>query len=289
MVRVSSLRCLIATAFVAGSFLGAPAYAETPAERGEYLVESIVACGNCHTPRGMDGQQIMEAAYAGGLLLKTPEMTVFPPNITPDMKTGIGGWTDDEIKTAITQGKRPDGTVLGPPMPFEWYALLADEDLDAIVAYLRTVPPVENAVPKSSFAFPLPPAWPAAPVPAPEGASDQVKRGFYLAGPLGHCLECHTPFKEPGHRDYENRLGAGGFEIDGPWGLVVSANITPHPDDGIAKYTDAEIKKIVSTGMRPDGTALTPPMAIPYYAKMTDADLDALAAYLRTLPPVPSE
>ena len=112
--------------------------------------------------------------------------------------------------------------------------------------------------------------------------SDKLAYGRYLAGPLGHCLECHTPAGPQGAPDVQNMLGAGGLVINGPWGTSVSANITPN---GIGKYSDAELKKIITTGVRPDGSRLKPPMGVPYYAHIAGADLDALVAYLRTLPP----
>jgi len=267
------------------SFHAGSAQTETPAERGRYLVEGIVACGNCHTPRGPDGAQPGDMAMAGGFLIELPGIVAYAPNITPDRQTGIGSWTDDQIKRAIRDGKRPDGSTIGPPMPIEWYQMITDADLDAIVAYITSLPPVRNEVPRSTYDFPLPPAYPMPHVAMPDDATDQVKRGFYLAGPLGHCIECHTPFAAPGERDYANRLGAGGFELPGPWGYAVSANITSDPDDGIAHYTASDIKAIVTTGVRPNGTPLTPPMAFPYYVTISDGDLDDLVAYLRTLPP----
>ena len=106
--------------------------------------------------------------------------------------------------------------------------------------------------------------------------------GRYLAGPLGHCIECHSTPDANGVPDRQNKLGAGGAVFPGPWGKSVAANITP---TGLAKYTDAQIKTIVTTGVRPDGSRLKPPMGVPYYANLSDADLEALVAYLRTLPP----
>ena len=105
--------------------------------------------------------------------------------------------------------------------------------------------------------------------------------GAYLAGPLGHCIECHTPMGPQGP-DFQNSLGAGGMEFHGPWGVSVAANITP---TGLDRYTDDEVIQIITTGVRPDGSRLLPPMGIPYYAKMTGTDLRALVAWLRTLPP----
>jgi mono/diheme cytochrome c family protein len=258
------------------------ARAETPLERGDYLMNSIVACGNCHTQQTPTGPaEGME--QAGGLLIDFPEFTVHTPNITPDTETGIGGWTDQQIIDAIREGRRPDGRIIGPPMPIELYRHMSDEDVHALVAYLRAVKPVRNAVAVSEYRIPLPQTYgpPVGAVPAVT-RDDPVTYGAYLAGPLGHCTECHTPMGPGGVRDMVNDLGAGGFEIYGPWGTSVSANITP---TGLGDWTDDQIKTVITTGVRPDGSHLLPPMAVHYYKNMAPRDLDAIVAYLRSLPP----
>ncbi len=225
-----------------------PLAAETLLERGAYLVRGIVACGNCHTPRTPDGGLAPGMELAGGFVSESDEFTSYAPNITPDAETGIGAWSDAEIMTAIREGRRPDGSIIGPPMPIGLYRGVSDSDLEAIVAYLRSVPAVSNVVARSVFRIPLPPAYgpPVGSVPeAPR--DDPVAYGAYLAGPLGHCVLCHTPMVQ-GRSDYESQLGAGGFAFPGPWGVSVSANITPHPKDGIADYSDAEIKTIITQG-----------------------------------------
>ena len=263
-------------------FYGAPATAETPLERGTYLMRSIVACGNCHTPKGPKGELPgMELAGLPNLEV-TPFITANAPNITPDKETGIGSWTDAQIATAIREGKRPDGSIIGPPMPIGLYRGLSDTDVNAIVAYMRTVKPVKIKIPKSVYKMPLPPSYgPPVGHVADTPKSDQVGYGAYLAGPAGHCIECHSPMGERGP-DTVGRLGAGGFEFHGPWGVSVSSNITP---TGLKNRTDAEIKKMITTGIRPDGSHMMPPMGFSYYANIKPTDLDAIVAYLRTLPP----
>jgi mono/diheme cytochrome c family protein len=273
--------------FVAVLFLSPLAlHAETPLERGAYLVNSIMACGNCHTPMGPNGP-LPGMDLAGGNVFEEKPFTARAPNITQDRETGIGSWTDAQIARAIREGIRPDGTLIGPPMPIELYRQVSDTDLAATVAYLRTVKPVANKIAKSEYRMPLPPAYgpPVVSVPdVPRG--DKVKYGAYLAGPLGHCIECHTPMSGPGQRDFANSTGAGGFELRGPWGLAITANITPHRDTGIGKWSDAQVKRAITQAIRADGTPLNPPMGYAYYARMTTADLDALVAYLRSLKPV---
>lgn len=263
--------------------LAGAAAAETPVERGRYLVETIAGCGNCHTPMGPGGPE-RDKHLAGGLVVvDDATMRAVAPNITPDRETGIGAWSDAEIVRAIREGVRPDGRVLGPPMPFTLYRDLADADVAAMVAYLRTVPPVRNAVERSSYAFPLPPAWgpPVTTVAAPP-RSDRVAYGAYLAGPIGHCVECHSPPDERGQPQTATRRGWGGFAFPGPWGVSVSADITP---TGLGEWSDAEIVRAVTQGIGRDGRPLLPPMGFSYYAGMTAEDLAALVAYLRTLPP----
>jgi len=258
------------------------AHAETPLERGTYLVNSVVACGNCHTQQTPNGPaEGME--LAGGLLIDFPEFTVHTPNITPDPETGIGKWTDQQIIAAIREGRRPNGKIIGPPMPIELYRNISDDDVRAIVAYLRSVKPVRNAVAVSEYRIPLPPSYgpPVSAVPA-VSRENKVAYGAYLAGPLGHCIECHSPAGPTGAADMENQLGAGGRELYGPWGTSVSANITP---TGLGNLTDDQIKTIITTGVRPDGSHLMPPMGIYYYKNMSPQDLDAIVAYLRSLPP----
>jgi mono/diheme cytochrome c family protein len=268
---------------VLAASLASTAFAESRVARGRYLVEGIAGCGNCHTPQGPQGP-IAGKTLAGGLVVEDgPPYTAISANITPDRATGIGRWTDAQIATAIREGRRPDGSLIGPPMPIDLYRDISDADVAAIVAYLRTVKPVRSKVAKSTYRIPLPPNYgpPVGKVPdVPR--NDKVAYGRYLAGPLGHCIECHSTPDANGVPDRQNKLGAGGMVFPGPWGQSVAANITP---TGLSKYTDAQLKKIISTGVRPDGSRLKPPMGIAYYARMSDADLDALVAWLRTLPP----
>lgn len=264
-----------------------PAAAQSPAvERGRYLVETIGGCGNCHTPKGPDGD-LPGRHLAGGQVFEEPNVfRAVAPNITPDNETGIGRWTDAQIARAIREGIRPDGRVLGPPMPFEFYRGISDADLAAMVAYLRSVPAVANRVEPSRYAIPLPPAW-GPPVTTVAGPADNpVARGAYLAGPIGHCLDCHTP-RGPDMRLLHNDAGAGGLRIPGPWGISVARNITASREHGIGAWTDEQVIRAITQGERPDGARLGPPMGYGYYARMTQGDLRDLVAYLRTLPARP--
>jgi mono/diheme cytochrome c family protein len=264
---------------------------EAELARGEYLVNGIVACGNCHTPRNVDATANEEMRLAGGFLIEEPEFKAYAPNITQDRATGIGTWSDEDIMRAVREGVRPDGTVIGPPMPIPSYRQMSDSDIRAIVAYLRTVAPVRNVVPRSEYNIPLPESW-GAPLGrvADVARDDPVAYGTYLGNALGHCMECHTPMSE-GVFDF-SRTGAGGFVLNKPFGLelaAVTANITPHPHQGIGEWTDDEIKMAITQGISRDGRKLVRIMAFDYYRNISDEDLDALIAYLRSLPSQPPD
>lgn len=254
--------------------------------RGAYLMNSIVACGNCHTPMGPNGP-LPGMELAGGGDMPDVGMVWRAANLTPDPDTGLGAWTDAEFATAIRDGVRPDGSLIGPPMPVTFYKKMADADLAALIAYMRSVAPVKHAVARSSYEFPLPPSWgPPAPagLAAPDRA-DRVAYGGYLAD-IGHCMHCHTPLHAGAPMPDESRVGAGGLAFPGPWGVVVSANITSDRATGLGAWTDQQLKDAITKGVRPDGSRLVGPMPVANYANMTAEDLDALVAWLRTVPAV---
>ena len=261
------------------------ACAETPVERGEYLVRGPMSCGNCHTPQGPAGPDMTKELAGGQLVVDDEMMKAYSANITPAGE--IGTWTDAELAKAIREGIRPDGSLIGPPMPFSLYKDLSDTDLAAIVAFLRTLEPIENVPPKSVYNIPLPPAY-GPPVThvadIPRGPTAEY--GKYMAGPIAHCLECHTPMGPQGPM-LDTALGQGGFEFPGPWGVSTAANITSS-EDGLKNFSDAEIAAMITTGVRPDGSKMLPPMPYAWLAKMTPDDLAATIAYLRTLPPLPA-
>jgi mono/diheme cytochrome c family protein len=262
-----------------------PASAQSSVERGRYLVETVGACGNCHTPKGPDGD-VPGKHLAGGFRMDDTFGNWITPNITPDPLTGIGRWTDGEIIRAIREGKRPDGQTLGPPMPFDLYRRLADSDVEAMVAYLRSVPPIQNLVPRSQYKIPLPASYgpPVGVVPDPP-RQDLVKYGEYLAGPVAHCVECHTPFLPEGRPD-ASRVGAGGLPFHGPWGVSYAANLTPDPETGLGTWKDGEIIASIY-GARRGGGRVLPPMATQHYSQgIAEGDLRAIIAYLRSLPAI---
>lgn len=263
------------------TFTASTTVAEPSLERGTYLVEGPAACGNCHTPQGPNGP-IPGMALSGMLVEKNDAFTAIAANITPASR--IADWSDAELAKAIREGIRPDGSVIGPPMPMGLYRNLSDDDLMSMVMYLRQVPAVENDPGESVYNIPLPPAYgPPVETVAAIPAGVTLEYGEYLAGPVAHCMECHTTFGPQGPM-FESHLGAGGFELHGPWGTSVASNITP---TGLGDYSDAELGAMITDGLRPDGSRMMPPMPYAYLANMTDEDLAAVILYLRALPPLP--
>jgi mono/diheme cytochrome c family protein len=273
--------------------IGSRASAETSVERGAYLVRTVGACGNCHTPRGAAGKPIAGKELAGGFAFDDPSVGhVVGPNITPDKETGIGNWSEAQIVTAMRDGKRPAGTIIGPPMPIAVYRQLSDRDADAVAAYLKSLKPVRQAVARTQYKIPLPPAYgpPVTQVEEPPHA-DKVAYGGYLAGPVGHCVLCHTP--PGGGRPFDmSRAYSGGRELPdlGNHGaLTISRNITADPEHGLGKWTDAEIKRGITDGVRPDGTRLSRTMPFDWYKGIAREDRAALVTFLRTVEPLKTQ
>jgi mono/diheme cytochrome c family protein len=271
---------LAAVAVISG-----PAAAETPVERGGYLVEGIANCGNCHAPQEPSGA-VPLTPLSGGPAITSPVFTVSPPNITPDRESGIGGWTEQQVVTALREGNTPEGRTLRPPMPVPFYRSMSDEDAHAIAAYILSRPAVSNPSPPPVYKIPAPARYgpPLGHIEAPSRA-DPVAYGAYL-GSMGHCMLCHTPIGASGQRDYEHRMGAGGFVMDGVFGEIVTPNITPDRASGIGTWSEADLTRVLTTGERPDGRHLASPMPIAYLARLTPDDRAALVAWIRSLPPV---
>jgi mono/diheme cytochrome c family protein len=266
------------------------AMADPLIERGDYLVNTILACGNCHSPRDVNGAVIKDKALSGGRVFSTPAFIVTTSNITPDPETGIGSWSDAEIKRALIEGVRPEhhrlpGVPLAAIMPANFYKALLPEDLDAIVAYLRSVKPVRNEISDPVYKAPIH----RDPYPDAESGfdkstfTDPVKRGAYLVT-IGHCMECHSAWSR-GVSDFKTGLGRGGrvFTEAGAGG-VTAANITSDRTAGIGGWTDQEIARAITQGIGHDGQKLKPPMAYAFYAGLKESDLADIIAYLRTVP-----
>ena len=212
-------------------------------ERGKY-VANLGGCAACHTPMGPTGPD-MSKLFGGGLEMeeKLPDGSTFKwrtPNIT-NHDTGIGKWSDDQVIAAIREGALPDGRKVGPPMAVAFYNRITDDDAKALVAYLRSVPPVDNKVEpidNTKMAEMMGPIPKAKNEPVPD---DPVGKGAYVAS-IMHCAMCHTPMTDKGPD--MSRPFAGGMPFEMPpmfgTGVLYAANITPDPETGIGKYSSAE-------------------------------------------------
>jgi mono/diheme cytochrome c family protein len=278
---------LIVSLLVLTSIVAAQAQAQAPTQkalvaRGAYLVKAIVACDDCHTSKDEHYTPRKNLAFAGGEEFDSPVFTAYSRNITPDVNTGIGTWTDEQIMRAIRQGITREGDIIGPPMPIENFNTMADDDAKALVAYLHTLKPIRHENTPSVYKIPLK----AAPPPQVQSApprTDKLAYGGYIVNSLAHCMECHTP---PGP-DPEHHRGAGGFPFPIKPGVVVrSMNITPDKETGIGNWTDAEIRRAITRGKDKNGKQLVPIMPYGHFTNMTRQDVDDVIAYLRTIPPV---
>ena len=265
----------------------AGAAAQTPVERGSYLVNAVLACDGCHTPRGPMGLNMQRRFTGGSQVWDEPAYTVRGSNITQDSETGIGGWSVNDIKKLLTEGVRPNGVPVAHQMPYPFYKILTPGDLDAVAAYVKSVPAMRNEVP--------PPVYKTAShtelIPGGEkpfsdaDLKEPLKRGFYLAT-IAHCMECHSR-RPDGTQDYKTWQGKGGYVFKGPFGQVPARNISSHKEKGIGAWTDAELKDALTKGIDRNGRSFHLPMARHiYYSKMTADDLDALVAWVRTIPPI---
>jgi mono/diheme cytochrome c family protein len=281
----------IVACLCAGALLAAPggrATAQTYRERGAYLVNAVAVCGNCHSPRDAANSPIPGMELAGGREFDIEAGHIVGSNITPDRETGIGNWSVGQIVYALRNGTRPDGTMIGPPMPIPFYRQLSDRDSEAIVIYLKSLKPVRHQVARSRYKVAPPPSYgPIVGHVAEPDRRDKIAYGAYLAGPVAHCIECHTPRR--GHQLDLSRIGVGGREFPdfgNPEARTVSRNITPDPETGIGKWSDADVKRAILIGQRPDGTNLSRTMPSADYFNMTSDDVNAVVDYLRTLKPL---
>lgn len=282
-----------------------------PAVRGEYLVNHVSVCIDCHTPRLMDGSLDMDNFLAGvECFIDIDPMTenvgcLHTRNLT-NHSTGLMNRTDEQIKAMFMTGTRPNGDALHSVMPYYQFGNMTDDDADAIVAYLRTVTGVDHAVPAHEAPWDTPPPSPATlvdmdDVPEPpmnDPNLDSAQRGRYLAAVVSPCLECHTPELDPmtmPARPIDMTMPfAGGRSFPGlptpPFttDTSISPNLTSHAT-GLDGWTAEQIVAVIKTGVDPDGEAICPPMpagAMPGFGNMTDEDAMDIANYLLSLPAI---
>ena len=259
-------------------------------ERGRYIATSVSGCLYCHSELDWQspGFPVRPGTEGGGKSFADegiPFMSA--PNLTPDVETGAGSWSDDMLVRAIREGISHDGRSLFPLMPYPQYKYMSDEDVESVVAYLRTLKPVRSTPPPSDIPFPLNrlingvPEPATAPIAAPD-RTDQVAYGDYMVR-LSVCRDCHTPMDAQG-QSIPGMDFAGGNTLFGPFGQIWSGNITPAPS-GIPYYTEELFLEMMRTGMV-NARKIHDMMPWNMYRKQTDDDLKAIFAYLKTVPPV---
>jgi mono/diheme cytochrome c family protein len=266
-----------------------PASAQGDAKRGEYLAKAG-GCVGCHTDEKKDA-----VPFAGGRALKTPFGTFYGPNITPDAKAGLGGWKEADFVRAMRQGERPDGKNYFPAFPYPSFTKISDADLRDLWAFLRTLSPSAQANREHDLGFFF--RWrflvifwkwfffTPGPYQSVASLGEIVNRGAYLVQALGHCGECHTPRNFLGGPKMSRFLAGG----KGPDGKDASSNLTPA---GLKKQSDKEIKDFLVTGLTAEGDVPAEAMGEVIRnttSLLTDGDLSAIIAYLRTLPAIASE
>lgn len=277
------------------------AQSEEAVQRGRYLV-NLAGCVDCHSQRDFTkpGAPVVPGTEFGGAAFGYDDTMIFagepfpgflqPPNISQHPTKGIGAWTDGEIVRAIREGVNRDGKALFPMMPYMNYRSMSDEDALAIVAYLRTTPPVDHDTQPRDLDFPLNIIVNFIPEPlegpvAPQSANDSVSRGKHLLT-LGGCHDCHSP-AEKGELIAGEEL-SGGVYISAPKvpaiGSVISSNITAHPERGIGKVTAEQFISMMRSGKGKDGRDLNPIMPWVFLKDWTDEDLRDLYAYLMSVP-----
>ena len=273
-------------AFVFLGVLAASAWAETSTnsaiERGHYLVDAG-DCAACHTAKG-------GKPFAGGRPIPTPFGTIYSTNITPDKDTGIGQWTEEDFYRAMHEGIRRDGKHLYPAFPYPWYTKLNRADVDAIKAYLDALPPVREENRKTALPWPLSvreavAGWNELFFREGEYQADSSKppewnRGAYLVVGLGHCGACHTPKNIAGGPKRAKTLEGGYGEN---W---YATSLTNDVRDGLGDWSLDDIVKYLKTGSNAKAAATGPMAEVIENSTqhLSDQDLHAIAAYLKSIP-----
>ena len=260
-------------------------------ERGKYIATALSGCIYCHSPHDWKaaGTPIVAGMEGAGATQPYADLPgkIVAPNLTNDKETGAGNWTDDMLARAIREGIGHDGRALFPEMPYTHFREMSDEDLASVVVYLRSLPPVRNELPTTEIIFPVKylirsvPQPLSAPVPDVPPDAGLVKYGAHLVS-LAGCGDCHT--SQIQGQNVAGMEFAGGQPFPGPWPMVASANITPD-STGISGYTDDSFVQMIRTGAV-NGQALSDVMPTKIYKNLSDGDLKAMFAYLRTVKPI---
>ncbi len=259
-------------------------------ERGRYIFTALAGCVYCHSQHdaSQHGAPMMAGTEGSGDVMPFEGLPgrVVAPNLTPDPQTGSGNWSDDQLARAIREGIGHDGRTLFPMMPYPHYQQMSDEDLASVVVYIRSLPAVRRELPKTEIIFPVKylmrsaPQPVTAPVEAP-AADHQLLYGAYLVN-LAGCGDCHT--RQEKGQPLTGLEFAGGEVFRTQHEEAAAANITPDVS-GISYYDEAMFLQVIRTGYV-GARKLSPIMPCDVYKNLTDNDLKAIFAYLRTLKPI---
>ena len=264
--------------------------------RGRYLSRHVAGCSDCHGERDWSkysAPQMREREGHGGMAFRIDVGTLYAPNITPKR---LGAWSDGEVLRAMTSGVSKDGSPLFPLMPYDAYREMSREDAESIIAFIRTLPPVERDVPRSQLNFPfnlLVRTMPSPSPPLPEKTpdpSDRLAYGKYLTT-MASCVTCHTRMERG--QPLPGMAFAGGLEFRmRSGGVQYSANITPDPETGIGRWTVDQFVARFKSVAEADEASLAlngrKNTEMPWrdYGGMTTEDLTAIFVYLQTVPAV---
>lgn len=253
--------------------------------RGKSLVFGPAHCADCHSLANADSlfEAGEEVPLSGGYGFELPFGTIYSANISSDVETGIGRYSDKEIARALRYGVKADGTLVMPFMPF---SNLSDEDLQAIVSYLKSQKPVKNKVPDHQLnvmgkvvkAFLIKPLGPEGEPPKSVVKDSSIAYGSYLANVVGNCVGCHTARSPTGA--FIGQPFAGGSPMVEPGGTFTPPNLTTHPNSRIYKWSEESFINRFRLGRVVKGS----PMPWPSYKRMSDTELKAIYRYLKSLP-----
>ena len=292
MTAIKTFKALLTSALLvtAGATVASTSAWAQPADqdaaliqRGEYLARAG-DCMACHSAAG-------KKPFAGGLAIHSGLGTIYSTNITPGQRNGIGHYTEQQFADAIRKGIRADGARLYPAMPYPDYVKISDADVHALYTYfMKGVAPVDEAAPVTSLSFPFNLRWgmalwnwaftPTRPFAAPDGATEQVRRGAYLVESLGHCGSCHTPrgvaMNEKAFDGPDASFLAGG-DLNG-WSVPSLR--------GMAHWTQQDVVDYLQTGRNSKAAVAGEMTSVVYNSTshLTDSDVNAIAAYLKSLP-----
>ncbi|MFK7865367.1 MAG: cytochrome c [Pseudohongiellaceae bacterium] len=288
-VRLGVVACSVSLSSLANGASSSEEELAQLEQRGEYLA-AAGNCVSCHT-NGDD------KLFSGGLAFETPFGTIYSTNITPDSETGIGRWSLEDFSKAVRLGEAPDGKHYYPVFPYTAFAKINDEDVAALYAYFKTIPPVRSTAPENDLGFPYSQRWAlgswkwmyhdASPFEPQGSQSEEWNRGAYLVEGLGHCSMCHTPRNFLGANDVDLAMTGGNYmtRVEGKLSAWSAPNLTS-ADAGLALWTVEDITDYLKLGVSHRAGVFGPmnEVVLNSTRHLSEEDVRAMAVYLKSLP-----